>query len=189
MRDLVKDFVSTCCEHFGVVDPVYDFGSYQEVGQEGEADLRPGFDGHEYVGVDVRPGPGVDRIDDLHNLTLAPKSVGTALMLDTIEHVEYPRKAVDECRRVLVSEGMLLMTSHMKFYIHRAPADYWRFTPEGFISLLKIFPTRIVEFAGDHWWPHTIVGIGFAEIVPDDKLNAFVPKLQDWKVRSYDYQF
>ena len=40
----------------------------------------------------MREGPGVVRILDLHGLDVPDNSVGTVIMMDTLEHVEYPRK-------------------------------------------------------------------------------------------------
>ena len=43
----------------------------------------------------MREGPSVDVILDLHNIDLPSSSVGTVLLLETLEHVEYPYKALD----------------------------------------------------------------------------------------------
>ena len=44
---------------------MYEFGSFQVEGQEGYANLRGMFPGKVYVGCDMRPGPGVDRVEDV----------------------------------------------------------------------------------------------------------------------------
>ena len=80
-------------ESLPIRGPVYEFGSLQVPGQEGFADLRPLFPDKEYVACDMRTGPGVDQILNLHGIDLPPESVGTVLCLDTLEHVEYPRTA------------------------------------------------------------------------------------------------
>ncbi|MFQ5929050.1 MAG: methyltransferase domain-containing protein, partial [Acidobacteriota bacterium] len=101
MRESIKHFVKICAESLPISDPVYEFGSLQVPGQEDFADLRPLFPSKKYVGADMRDGPGVDTILDLHDINLPSESVGTVLMLDTLEHVEFPRKAVEEIYRIL----------------------------------------------------------------------------------------
>ena len=149
MRELIKQFVKICAETLPINEPIYEFGSLQVAGQEGFADLRPFFSVKKYVGADMRKGPGVDVLLNLHNIDLPSKSVGTALVLDTFEHVEYPRKAIDELYRILKPNGIIIISSVMNFPIHDHPADYWRFTPEAFKSLLHQWPAlRVVNQAG-----------------------------------------
>lgn len=181
MRELVKDFVKICAETLPVLEPVYEFGALQVPGQEGYADLRPFFKGKKYIGADMQEGPGVDVVLNLHNIELPPETAGTVLALDTLEHVEYVRKAVDEVYRILTPDGIFIATSVMNFRIHAWPHDYWRFTPEGFKSLLKPFAHSIVEFAGDRRFPHTVVGVGFKSPVEDKKLEEFYKRLKQWK--------
>jgi SAM-dependent methyltransferase len=184
MRASIRDFARLAAETLPVAEPIYEFGALQVSGQEGFADLRPLFPGREYVGCDMRPGPGVDRILDLHALDLPSGSVGTALCLDTLEHVEYPHQAVAELYRVLRPGGFLLITSVMDFHIHDHPHDYWRFTPDAFRSLLRPFSQTHVESAGREIFPHTVVGVGFKEIsVP---LDRYAVAVAAWKRRWWN---
>jgi SAM-dependent methyltransferase len=131
----------------------------------------------------MRYGPGVDSILDLHDLGLLGGSVGTALMLDTLEHVEFPRKAIENVKRILKPDGILIMSSVMNFPIHDFPYDYWRFTPEAFKSLLKVFKVSFVEAAGRPEFPHTIIGIGLKEGIAKESSQKFVEELMIWKER------
>jgi SAM-dependent methyltransferase len=166
MRALIKDVLGELATALPVVNPIFEFGSLQVVGQEGFADLRPIYAGREYVGCDMRAGPGVDRIVDLHHLDLPDGSVGTALLMDTLEHVEFPRQAIHEVHRVLKPDGILVASSVMAFPIHDHPYDYWRFTPEGFSSLLSPLAWHRVWSAGDEGFPHTVLGIGVKRPLP-----------------------
>jgi SAM-dependent methyltransferase len=161
MRQSIKDFVSIVAATLPIKEPIYEFGALQVRGQESFADLRPLFPGREYVGADMREGIGVDKVLDLHNIRMPAESVGTVLCLDTLEHVEYPRKALEEIYRILAPDGIVLISSVMCFPIHDHPFDYWRFTPEAFKSILKPFPYSFVGFAGEKNFPHTVIGIGF----------------------------
>lgn len=163
MRESIRQFVRICAETLPISEPVYEFGSLQVPGQEGFANLRPLFSGKKYVGADMRQGPGVDLILNLHDIKIPSESVGTVIIMDTLEHVEFPRKAIEEVHRILKPNGTLIISSVMKFPIHDYPYDYWRFTPEAFKSLLRPFNSRFVDFAGESVFPHTIVGIGIKE--------------------------
>jgi SAM-dependent methyltransferase len=186
MRESIKQFVGIVAGTLPVAEPIYEFGSLQVPGQEGFADLRPLFAGKEYVGFDMQEGPGVDRIMNLHHIDLPSETAGTVLMLDTLEHVEFVRKATEEVHRILKPDGILVISSIMNFPIHDYPYDYWRFTPEAFKSLLKNFDSCIVDYAGDEKFPHTIIGVGFKGKSPKDQIDDFAMKLRDWKKQWYE---
>jgi SAM-dependent methyltransferase len=188
MRESIKEFVKIVAETLPVLEPIYEFGSLQVAGQEGFADLRPVFAGKEYVGCDMREGAGVDKILNLHDIDLPSETVGTVLILDTLEHVEFVRRAIEETHRILKADGILVISSVMNFPIHDFPYDYWRFTPEGFKSLLKPFNSCFVDFAGDKLFPHTVVGVGFKGSVPKERMDDFLAKCADWKRRWYESQ-
>ncbi|MBF0507861.1 MAG: class I SAM-dependent methyltransferase [Deltaproteobacteria bacterium] len=181
MRELIRDFVKICVQSLSPLDPIYEFGSLQVAGQEGFADLRPLFPGRQYLGADMRPGEGVDVILDLHDISLPPETAGTVIIVDTLEHVEYPRKAMQEIRRVLKPDGVVMISSVMAFPIHEYPNDYWRFTPSGFSSLLGEFPFSIVESAGVSSFPHTVVGVGFNVRPAEAVVSEFRNQLVSWK--------
>lgn len=178
MREPIKQFIKLVIDTLPVPEPIFEFGSLQVPGQEGFADLRPLFPDKEYVGCDIREGPGVDRILDLHNIDLPDGSVGTGLILDTLEHVEFPRRALKEIYRILRPGGLVVVSSVMYFPIHDYPNDFWRFTPEGLKSLLAAYDPRFVGSAGDEVYPHTVVGIGFKDASVD--IQQFVARYQEW---------
>src|SRR5688500_458156 len=101
MRQLVRDFVSLCAETIEIHEPIYEFGSLNVPGQEGFADRRECCGAKHYVGADMRDGPGVDIILDLHDINLPDATAGTVLSVETLEHVKYPQRAVAEMLRVL----------------------------------------------------------------------------------------
>lgn len=186
MRESIKEFVKICAETLPITEPIYEFGSLQVPGQEGFADLRPFFKGKRYIGADVRDGPGVDVPIDLHNINLPAESVGTGLALDTLEHVEYPRTAIEQIHKVLRPDGMVIISSVMRFRIHDYPHDYWRYTPEGFKSLLKCFANSFVSYAGKKKFPHTVVGIGFKTDAPEP--GKFTSAFEKWQLRWSDHR-
>jgi SAM-dependent methyltransferase len=181
VRPSINRLVGIFAQTIPVEEPIYEFGSLQVAGQEEIADLRPYFPGRGYVGSDMREGPGVDRVLDLHDLDVETGSVGAAIMIDTLEHVEDPRRALAEVHRVLGARGVVLMTSVMRFPIHEHPHDYWRFTPEAFRSLLKGFEFSWADFAGEPDFPHTVVGLGAKAAIDPDALSRFLARYEPWK--------
>ena len=179
MRQTIKGFVSIASGSLPIEDPVCEFGSLQVPGQEGFADLRPLFPAQQYIDADIREGLGVDKILDLHDIDLPAEYVGTVLSLDTLEHVEYPHRALQEIHRILKPNGIAIISSVMDFPIHDYPYDYWRFTPEAFKSILKPFADSFVGFAGREDFPHTVVGIGFKAGRPP--LSQFEMVYREWK--------
>ena len=181
MRRSIRDFVSIVATCLPIYEPIYEFGSLQVPGQLRFADIRPLFPGKDYVGCDIRHGPGVDKILDLHSIDLPPESAGTVLCLETLEHVEYPREAINQIHRILKPDGIAVISSVMYFPVHGHPCDYWRFTPEAFRSLLKPFSESFVGHAGNCAFPDPVVGIGFKGETPS--LSKFKSEYSRWQKR------
>lgn len=181
MRQVVKEFVKICSECFDFSEPVYEFGSLQVPGQEDFANLRALFKDKKYIGSDYRPGLGVDTVLNLHNIELPSVSAGSVLCLETLEHVEFPWKAVGEIHRILVPQGILVVSSVMNFPIHAYPYDYWRFTPEGFRSLLSSFKHSIIEPIGKKNFPEEVIAIAFKSEVDQRSMERFQARLAPWR--------
>jgi len=158
-HELLYSLVADLAERMELPEPVVEFGSLQvEHGQPN--DLRPLFEGRRFTGTDMRPGPGVDRLEDLRELGFADGEVGTALCLETLEHCADPLTACRELHRVVADGGVCLISSVMLMGIHAHPSDYWRFTPEGFRLLLSDFDDVDVAATGDPAHPFFVFGIG-----------------------------
>ena len=88
MRGNIREFVRVVSETLTIPQPIVEIGAFQVEGQPYDADLRPLFAETDYTGCDIRPGLGVDRIEDVHRLSFGSDTLGTVLMLETVEHVE-----------------------------------------------------------------------------------------------------
>ena len=183
MDKVCKEYVKMCAETLPILEPIYEFGSQQVGGQEGFADLRPFFPSKKYVGADIVEGVGVDIILNLHNINLDSESIGTVVTVGTLEHVEFPRKAIEELHRILNPNGILIITSVMNHPYHSTP-DYWRFTPEGFESLLRNFTTAIVDFTGEKKFPNTIVAIASKGMLDSKAIELYKERVYSWQIFS-----
>jgi SAM-dependent methyltransferase len=161
MRKPIWNYIKIAIETLPVAEPIYEFGAYQVEEAPDNCDLRPLLQGKKYVGCDMRPGPGVDKVLNLHEIELPDACVGTVFLMDTLEHVEYPHQAMAEIHRVLRPDGLVIMSSVLDFFIHATPNDFWRFTPDGFRSLLKNFRHSHIGYYGRDIFPHTLVGVGY----------------------------
>lgn len=160
MRPNVLAIARAAAEAFESSGAVYEFGAYLVEGQGGLGDLRGLFRGRKFIGCDIRPGPGVDRVEDLANLSLPDESATMIVCLDTLEHVFEARRAVEEMTRVLAPGGVLLLSAPMNFKIHDYPSDYWRLTPACLERLLAPLAATIIGWQGVASFPHTVFAVG-----------------------------
>ena len=168
MRDHNKAFCRLVSEAFDCPGQIVEFGAYQVEGQEGFADLRGMFADREFLGCDMRPGPGVDRVEDVSAMTLGDASVGTIICLETFEHVFEVRRAFDEVSRVLRPGGVFILTSPFHFKIHGYPDDYWRMTPSCLRRMLDGYALRVVGRQGPAKTPHTVMAMAIKAPAPPD---------------------
>src|SRR5690349_12439905 len=148
MNRFLHGVARAVAETFALPGPVLEIGSYQVAGQEALADLRALFPDRPYVGLDMRPGPGVDCVADVEHLPQEDASVGTVIAMNTFEHVPRFWRGFEEIHRVLRPDGALLVSCPFNVMIHNHPNDYWRFTPEAFGVLLEDYPQRIMGWHG-----------------------------------------
>lgn len=155
---MITTFVAELGQLIDLPEPIVEFGSLQ-VEPDQANDLRVVFPGKRFIGTDIRPGPGVDRVEDLRSLSFGDGEVGTALCLDTLEHCEDPLGACREMHRVLRPGGVCAVASVMFFPIHGYPYDYWRFTPDGLRLLLGGFDSVWAQGVGHPLLPTHVVGV------------------------------
>jgi SAM-dependent methyltransferase len=179
MRGNVLELVRVIATLVDLPEPIVEIGAYQVPDQPYPSDLRPLFPGRRFIGCDARPGPGVDQVEDVHALSFADASVGTVLMLETLEHVADPIRALQQVRRVLRPEGFCVITSCMDTPVHDHPSDYWRFTPQGFDMLVKDLSPRRVFSQGHPLFPHTVAAIARkgGSAAPLELLDEAVPRI------------
>jgi len=163
MNQFRHGVVRAVAETFDLPAPILEIGAYQVSGQEKMANLRPLFPGKPYLGVDQRPGPGVDCVADAEDLPHADGSIGTVIAISTFEHAKRFWRCFEEIHRVLRPDGVLLVSCPFYFYIHSYPSDYWRFTPAALDLLLEKYPNKILGWHGPARRPINTWAVAFRE--------------------------
>jgi SAM-dependent methyltransferase len=163
MNQFLRGMVRASAETFDLPEPIMEIGSYQVEGQEAVANLRSLFPGKKYLGVDKRPGPGVDCVADVEMLPQPAGSVGTVIAVSTLEHVPRFWRGFEEIYRVLRSNGVALIACPFYFYIHSFPSDYWRFTPAALELMTEPFATKIIGWHGPERRPINVWALAFRE--------------------------
>ena len=116
----------------------------------------------------MRPGPGVDRVEDVSAINLPDGKAGTVLCIETFEHVFEVRRAFDEVFRILKPGGLFVITSPLNFRIHGYPDDYWRMTPNCLRRMLAPYAARLTGYQGYHKFPHSVMGLGVKAPAPGE---------------------
>lgn len=163
MEKIIRDYVSIVADLFELPDPIWDIGAYQVPGQEDLVNLRDTFAGRDFVGVDMRQGPGVDLVENVERITAPNESVGTILCLNTLEHVCNIISAGRQMYRVIKPGGVLVLSTPFDFMIHDFPGDYWRFTPQALSYLTRDFPQRIIGYQGYELIPRMTFAVAFKQ--------------------------
>jgi SAM-dependent methyltransferase len=163
MNRATNTAVRLMAECFKPRGPVAEIGSYYEPASEAISNLRPYFPGEQFIGCDIRPGPGVDRIEDANHLSFGDSSVGAVLMLHLLEHLPTPDIALAEAYRILRPDGVLCVGVPFTYRLHGFPSDYWRFTASGLTILLSQFAQRTVFSLGPRLKPTLVFGVAGKE--------------------------
>lgn len=89
--------------------------------------------------IDINPEKNPDVVCDLSDMkgVFEDDSFDVVVVMDVLEHVLEPQKAISEVRRVLRPGGKVILSVPFLFEIHAEPHDYWRFTHYGLRAMLR----------------------------------------------------
>jgi SAM-dependent methyltransferase len=104
----------------------------------GGSPYRPLFGDCIYHRADLRGGKDLD-FEYGPDARLPPETSDYDCVISTqvLEHVDDPKKYLQECYRVLRPGGHLLLTTHGLYEDHACPYDYWRWTASGLKRLIE----------------------------------------------------
>jgi SAM-dependent methyltransferase len=93
----------------------------------------------EYTGLDLEPGPGVDRVlrSPYSWSGIRSRSFDVVVTGQAFEHIEFPWITMLQITRVLVEDGLLCMIVPSGGHEHRFPVDCWRYYPDGVRALAR----------------------------------------------------
>ncbi len=74
---------------------------------------------------------------DAHAIPLKSDAFNGILLTEILEHIQDPKKVLQEAFRVVRSDGLVMVSIPFMFYEHQDPVDYRRFTPLGLESCLN----------------------------------------------------
>jgi SAM-dependent methyltransferase len=164
MMRAVNTAMRLVAESFQPDGPIVEIGSYCDPRNAELVNLRPYFAGREYVGCDVRPGPGVDRVENAEALSFADSSFGAWLSCDMLAHTPNPARVLAEARRVVREDGIAALSVPFNYRLGAFPTDYWRFTASGLWVLLDQagFQDMTIFSLGPAAKPRVVIGVAAA---------------------------
>jgi len=116
------------------------------IGSGGEIEEAIARTGVPTLSIDVDPARSPDLVMDAQDMTeLADGRFDLVLLLEVLEHVPEPARALAEIRRVLRPGGCLIGSTPFLLGIHDHPNDFHRFTRFGLARLFADF--EVLELA------------------------------------------
>lgn len=91
-----------------------------------------------YIGVDMDSTLNADIVCVAENLPFKDENFDAIISTQVLEHVDDPKKVIEELHRVLRRGGLLILSTHGIWFKH-APQDYWRWTDIGLKKIFSIF--------------------------------------------------
>jgi SAM-dependent methyltransferase len=129
-------------------EPTLEVGSFDVNGS-----VRQFFTGP-FVGVDMREGPGVDKVALANDLPFDDASFVVVVSTEMLEHDTRPWKSVAEMARVCQVGGYVIITARGYdergcFPIHDYPDDNWRFSCNAAREMLLDAGLTVVDLIPD----------------------------------------
>ena len=111
---------------------ILDVGSYSVNGN-----VRPIFEGGNYIGVDMEMGPNVDVVANANNLPFLDNEIDIVVSISCFEHDDMFWLTFLEMCRVINVGGYIYINAPSNGPYHGHPGDSWRFYLDSWKSLEK----------------------------------------------------
>ncbi|MBN2094117.1 MAG: methyltransferase domain-containing protein [Candidatus Zambryskibacteria bacterium] len=89
------------------------------------------------IAVDIDPNRKPDIVADAKKLPFRDEEFEMILCTEVLEHIDEPKVAINEMKRVLKKGGKLILTTRFIYPMHDIPHDYFRFTLFGMKKLFE----------------------------------------------------
>ena len=96
----------------------------------------------EYIGIDISPGQGVDKVMDAQRLPeeFIENSFDIVICLEMLEHAKKWKEVVNGIKFILRPGGIVFLTTRSPgFPYHSYPWDFWRFTYDDIKTIFSDF--------------------------------------------------
>ncbi|MEM4346979.1 MAG: methyltransferase domain-containing protein [Candidatus Altiarchaeota archaeon] len=131
---------------------------------------------NQYICIDICKNSKPDIVGDAHTLPFRDETFNSVICTEVLEHVEDPKKVVDEIYRVLKFNGICIVSVPFLYPIHPCSHDYWRFTEDSLKLLFRNFKGVKVEAHGGRLavvW--NLIARGILRVL--QRFNAIIKKL------------
>ena len=148
LRTATKEFLEGIATRPDIMDPVLEVGPMTATGAargvfarmpETFVDSRALFRtvGLEYIGLDLDATSGADVVCDFLDAAdvLEPGSIGTAILLSTLEHMTRVWEAPHVLERILAPGGRAFLLTPWNLRFHGPRPDCWRISDDGYHAL------------------------------------------------------
>lgn len=102
-----------------------------------------------YLGVDLEMNPRAEHHIDFDSKTTLPDEYADIILSNQVlEHVDTPQGYLQEARRLMKPDAVMILSTHGYWFYHPTPNDYWRWTSAGLRKTIEAEGFEIVEFKG-----------------------------------------
>jgi len=96
---------------------------------------------------------------DIKNLPFESDSIDTVILTQVLEHIDEPFKALNEVKRVLKKDGILILSVPFIYHAHATPYDYFRYSEHGLKKICEEYDFEILEFHHQGYVGTTLISI------------------------------
>lgn len=155
-RENVTNFITGVLKRNIVLNPIVEIGA-------GPYRLNKDLfsERYKFIATDIRYYKNIiDTVCSGEDLPFLPDSAGTVICSEVLEHVPEFLKVIKEIHRVLMDDGVLVLTTPFAYHYHDTPNDYWRFTTYSLRYILepyfKDIDIKIYSYIKDDGFPLNI---------------------------------
>jgi SAM-dependent methyltransferase len=122
------------------------------------ARLNPDY----FLTIDIDKKRSPDIVMSATEMSFEDKKFDLVLILEVLEHIDEPQRAVEQIYRVLKPGGKVICSTPFVFGIHDGPSDFYRFTRFGLQNIFSMFQIDAIE---DREGPFVTVAIILSRLI------------------------